>query len=98
MQTSTSDFINLLVFARAVAEQLKDSLGNGAAAKRMFNLDVHKNLRSTLVQSSPNWCPGRDLNPHSPCGKRISLLATRQAHSASSGSASEISRRTFEQL
>lgn len=39
MQMSTSDFINLPAFAKALAEQLKDSVGNGAAAKRVFNLD-----------------------------------------------------------
>ncbi len=27
-------------------------------------------LRSTLVPMSRNWCPGRDLNPHSPCGEK----------------------------
>jgi excisionase family DNA binding protein len=39
MQMNTSDFINLPAFAKALAEQLKDSVGNGAAAKRVFNLD-----------------------------------------------------------
>ena len=39
MQMNTSDFINLPAFANALAEQLKDSVGNGAAAKRVFNLD-----------------------------------------------------------
>lgn len=39
MPTSTSDFINLSALARAVAEQLKEALGNGAAAKRVFTLD-----------------------------------------------------------
>jgi hypothetical protein len=27
-------------------------------------------LRSTFVPMSRNWCPGRDLNPHSPCGEK----------------------------
>jgi hypothetical protein len=27
-------------------------------------------LRSTLVPMSRKWCPGRDLNPHSPCGEK----------------------------
>jgi excisionase family DNA binding protein len=39
MQTSTSDFINLTTFARAVAEHLKDSLSGVTTAKRVFNLD-----------------------------------------------------------
>ena len=39
MQMNTSDFINLPAFAKALAEQLKDSVGNGAVAKRVFNLD-----------------------------------------------------------
>jgi excisionase family DNA binding protein len=39
MQMSTSDFINLPALAKALAEQLKDSVGNGVAAKRVFNLD-----------------------------------------------------------
>ena len=39
MQMNTSDFINLPAFAKALAEQLEDSVGNGAAAKRVFNLD-----------------------------------------------------------
>ena len=39
MQMNTSDFINLPAFAKALAEQLKDSVGDGAAAKRVFNLN-----------------------------------------------------------
>lgn len=39
MQTNTSDFINLPVFAKAIADHLKDSLANSVAAKRVFNLD-----------------------------------------------------------
>ena len=31
---------------------------------------MHKHLRSTLVLSPAKWCPGRDLNPHSPCGEK----------------------------
>ena len=27
-------------------------------------------LRSTFVPRPANWCPGRDLNPHSPCGEK----------------------------
>jgi excisionase family DNA binding protein len=38
MQTNTSDFINLPAFARAVADQLKDSLIGISTAKRVFNL------------------------------------------------------------
>jgi len=37
--TSTSDFINLPAFARAVAEHLKENLTGTAAGKRVFNLD-----------------------------------------------------------
>lgn len=39
MQTNTSDFINLPVFAKAVADHLKESFVNGVTAKRVFNLD-----------------------------------------------------------
>ena len=39
MQTSTSDFISLSAFARAVADHLRDSLGTSATEKRVFNLD-----------------------------------------------------------
>jgi excisionase family DNA binding protein len=39
MQTSTSDFINLTAFAKAVADHLKESLSGIATAKRVFNLD-----------------------------------------------------------
>ena len=39
MQTNTSEFINLTAFARAVAEQLKESLGNRATDKRLLRLD-----------------------------------------------------------
>jgi excisionase family DNA binding protein len=41
MQTnvSTSDFINLPAFARAVADQLKDTLNGTAPGKRVVNLD-----------------------------------------------------------
>ena len=38
MQTTTSDFINLPAFARAVADHLKETL-NGSGGKRVFNLD-----------------------------------------------------------
>jgi integrase len=27
-------------------------------------------LRSTFMLSPAKWCPGRDLNPHSPCGEK----------------------------
>jgi excisionase family DNA binding protein len=37
--TSTSDFINLPAFARAVADHLKDTLPGTAVGKRVFNLD-----------------------------------------------------------
>lgn len=39
MQTSTSDFINLAAFSRAVADHLKESLSGITTAKRVFNLD-----------------------------------------------------------
>ena len=39
MQTNTSDFINLPVFAKAVADHLKESFANGITAKRVFNLE-----------------------------------------------------------
>ncbi len=29
-----------------------------------------ENLRSTLALNPSNWCPGRDLNPHSACAKK----------------------------
>ena len=31
---------------------------------------MHKHLHSTLVLMWRKWCPGRDLNPHSPCGEK----------------------------
>ena len=39
MQMNTSDFINLPAFARAIADQLKDSLSGVSTAKRVFNFD-----------------------------------------------------------
>ena len=39
MQTSTSDFINLSAFAKAVAEHLNDSLCVRVNTKRVLNLD-----------------------------------------------------------
>ena len=27
-------------------------------------------LRSKFLLEAANWCPGRDLNPHSPCGEK----------------------------
>ncbi len=39
MQTTTSDFINLPAFARAVADHLKESLNGSTGGKRIFNLD-----------------------------------------------------------
>jgi excisionase family DNA binding protein len=39
MQTTTSDFINLPAFARAVADHLKETLTGTGAGKRVFNLD-----------------------------------------------------------
>ena len=39
MQTSTSDFINLTAFAKAVAEQLKESLGSRPTTRRVLKLD-----------------------------------------------------------
>jgi len=38
MQPTTSDFINLPAFARAVADHLKDSLVNRTGARRVLNL------------------------------------------------------------
>ena len=38
MQTNTSDFINLPAFARAVADQLKDSIVNRTGSRRVLNL------------------------------------------------------------
>jgi excisionase family DNA binding protein len=39
MQMNTSDFISLSAFAKAVADHLRDSLGNSTTEKRVFNLD-----------------------------------------------------------
>lgn len=39
MQTTTSDFINLPAFAKAVADHLRDSLAGGAGSRRVLNLD-----------------------------------------------------------
>jgi predicted DNA-binding transcriptional regulator AlpA len=39
MQASTSDFINLSAFAKAVAEHLNDSLGGRVNGRRVLNLD-----------------------------------------------------------
>lgn len=39
MRTNTSDFINLPLFAKAVADHLKESFANGITAKRVFNLE-----------------------------------------------------------
>ncbi len=37
--TSTSDFINLPAFARAVADHVRGTLSSTAVGKRAFNLD-----------------------------------------------------------
>ena len=39
MQTNTSEFINLTAFAKAVAEQLKESLGSRSTDRRLLRLD-----------------------------------------------------------
>lgn len=39
MQTTTSDFINLSAFARAVADHLKETLNGSRGSKRVFNLE-----------------------------------------------------------
>ncbi len=39
MQTSTSDFINLPAFAKAVAEHLNGSFGSRISTRRVLNLD-----------------------------------------------------------
>ncbi len=31
---------------------------------------MRTNMRSTLVPGQAKWCPGRDFNPHSPCGEK----------------------------
>ena len=31
---------------------------------------MHTHLRTMFLLVSPKWCPGRDLNPHSPCGEK----------------------------
>ena len=31
---------------------------------------MRTHLRTMFLLVSPNWCPGRDLNPHSPCGEK----------------------------
>jgi hypothetical protein len=31
---------------------------------------MRTNMRSTLALERANWCPGRDLNPHSACAKK----------------------------
>ena len=32
--------------------------------------NMHKHLHSTFLLVWCKWCPGRDLNPHSPCGEK----------------------------
>jgi hypothetical protein len=39
MHTSALDFINFPVFAKAVADHLRQSCANGISAKRVFNLE-----------------------------------------------------------
>ena len=39
MSTSATDFINLTAFAKAVAQELKGSVGETVAPKRVFTLD-----------------------------------------------------------
>lgn len=39
MHTNSSDFINLEVFAKAVADRLRDSIANSPTAKRVFTLE-----------------------------------------------------------
>jgi hypothetical protein len=31
---------------------------------------MHTHLRTLFLLVSSKWCPGRDLNPHSPCGEK----------------------------
>jgi hypothetical protein len=31
---------------------------------------MHTYLRTRFLLGPPKWCPGRDLNPHSPCGEK----------------------------
>jgi excisionase family DNA binding protein len=39
MSASTTDFINVGVFVKAIAQELKDSLGRASSGKRILTLD-----------------------------------------------------------
>jgi hypothetical protein len=52
----------------AISKRQESALSGISRRRKDYNM--HKHLRSTFVLNPTKWCPGRDLNPHSPCGEK----------------------------